>query len=29
MDKTTGTIALGAVATIIALYIMSKLEILE
>jgi len=29
MDKTTGTVAVGIVATIIALFIMSKLDFLE
>lgn len=29
MDKMTGTIVLGAAATMIALFIMSKMDILE
>ena len=29
MDKTSGTILIGAVATIIALFIMNKMDILE
>ena len=29
MDKTSGTIVLGAIATMIALFIMSKMDILE
>lgn len=29
MNKVTGTIVMGAVATIIALYIMSKMNIVE
>lgn len=29
MSKLTGTIVMGAIATIIALYIMTKMEMLE
>ena len=29
MDKTTGTIAFGVIATVIALYILSKTDLME